>query len=64
MNNINLNELQEINGGGGPIANTINATVGSVGIANSIAIGALAGPAWGVVAVVGGGYCIYNAVKK
>lgn len=58
---IENSEMNLINGGG-PIANAINATVGSVGIANSLAIGLLFGAGWGAVALVGGAYCLYNAL--
>lgn len=59
--NLEINELETIEGGGGPWANTINATIGTIAVGNAIAIGAATAPVWGVVAVAGGAYCIYNA---
>ena len=62
MNELNTLELQFVNGGGGRYSNAINAIVGGIAVANFIAIGALTAPVWGGVALVGGCYCLYNAI--
>lgn len=71
MIELNFQDLQCVNGGGGPIANAINATAGGVLIANSgiaagtavLAFGAapLMAAGIGVALLLGGAYCLWNA---
>ncbi|WDC83398.1 hypothetical protein PL321_11655 [Caloramator sp. mosi_1] len=67
---LRLDEAEVVNGGGGPISNTINATLGTVFAGNSVvagvAVGVLATPVAGIVVgaatLATGIYCIKNAL--
>lgn len=67
---LSLTEIEMFNGGGGPISNTINATLGTVFAGNSVvagvAVGVVCSPVAGIVTGVAvlatGVYCIKNAL--